>query len=130
MPCRAGYMTKVRLKAKIQFRGSSRKRGESSETNEQLKEEHMQTNSQQSVGGSRSGVINIIGAALTVASLSMGVASTASAIEYGDRVVTDGGVAYYRMNETSGTTAIDSIAAQNGTYNGGMLLNFPGPQPP
>ena len=39
---------------------------------------------------------------------------------------TPGCVAYWRFGETSGTTAVDQIAARNGTYTGGYTLNQPG----
>ncbi len=36
---------------------------------------------------------------------------------------TSGIIAYYKLDETSGTTAVDSISAANGTYTGGYTLN-------
>src|SRR5262252_903609 len=42
-------------------------------------------------------------------------------------VQNDGAVAYWRLNETSGTTAYDGIGGNNGTIIGGVTLNQPGP---
>src|SRR5262245_30947541 len=42
-------------------------------------------------------------------------------------VVSDGAVAYWRLGETSGTTAIDNVGGNNGTISGGVTLNQPGP---
>lgn len=36
-------------------------------------------------------------------------------------------VSYWKLDETSGTTADDAFAANNGTYNGGYTLNQSGP---
>ena len=45
---------------------------------------------------------------------------------YVQQVVGDGAVAYWRLGETSGTTAVDSIGGNNGTISGGVTLNQPG----
>src|SRR5215510_10188551 len=45
---------------------------------------------------------------------------------YSDRVIADGAVAYWRLGETAGTTAVDSIGGHNGTISGGVTLNQPG----
>jgi len=45
---------------------------------------------------------------------------------YSDLVVNDGAIASWRLNETSGTTAVDRIGAKNGTISGGVTLNQPG----
>jgi hypothetical protein len=46
---------------------------------------------------------------------------------YSDEVLADNPVAYYRFEETTGTTAVDStVNANNGTYTNGVLLNQPG----
>src|SRR5215467_3580288 len=45
---------------------------------------------------------------------------------YSDKVIADGAVAYWRLNETSGTTAVDSIGGNNGTISGSVTLNQPG----
>src|SRR5262245_31945327 len=45
---------------------------------------------------------------------------------YCDKVIADGATAYWRLNETSGTTAIDVIGGNNGTISGGVTLNQSG----
>src|SRR5215468_8331778 len=45
---------------------------------------------------------------------------------YSDQVIADGAIAYWRLNETSGTTAVDSIGGFNGTISGGVTLGQPG----
>jgi Concanavalin A-like lectin/glucanases superfamily len=45
---------------------------------------------------------------------------------YPDKVIRDGAVAYWRLGETSGTTAVDVIGGFNGTISGGVTLNQPG----
>jgi hypothetical protein len=45
---------------------------------------------------------------------------------YPAQVVADGAVAYWRLGETSGTTAVDVISGNNGTISGGVTLNQPG----
>jgi len=45
---------------------------------------------------------------------------------YSDKVIADGAVAYWRLNETSGTTAVDVIGGNNGTISGGVTLNQSG----
>lgn len=46
---------------------------------------------------------------------------------YANQVILDGASAYWRLNETSGTTAVDSVAGNNGTISGGVTLNVAGP---
>ena len=41
-----------------------------------------------------------------------------------------GPVAYWRLNETAGTTAFDSVGGYNGTNNGNLVLGVRGPAPP
>jgi len=48
-------------------------------------------------------------------------------IGYTKQVIADGASAYWRLQETSGTSAVDSIAGANGTISGGVTLNVPGP---
>jgi hypothetical protein len=60
----------------------------------------------------------------------LGQETAAQASLYSDTVVADGAISYYRMQETSGTTMVDQIAGQNGTYGSGVTLNAAGPQPP
>src|SRR5215831_14920886 len=46
---------------------------------------------------------------------------------YSSAVLADHPVAYYRLGETSGTTAVDSSGnGSNGTYVGGVALGQPG----
>jgi hypothetical protein len=45
---------------------------------------------------------------------------------YVQQVIADGAVAYWRLGETSGTTAVDSVGGKNGTISGGVTLNQPG----
>jgi hypothetical protein len=45
---------------------------------------------------------------------------------YSDRVIADGAVGYWRLNETSGTTANDSVGTQHATISGGVTLGVPG----
>jgi len=45
---------------------------------------------------------------------------------YSDQVIADGAIAYWRLNELSGTTAVDSIGGFNGTISGGVTLGQPG----
>lgn len=46
---------------------------------------------------------------------------------YPSLVIADGAVAYWRLGETSGTTAVDVIGGHNGTIIGGVTLNQPAP---
>jgi hypothetical protein len=46
---------------------------------------------------------------------------------YPSLVIADGAIAYWRLGETSGTTAVDVIGGHNGTIIGGVTLNQPGP---
>lgn len=59
-----------------------------------------------------------LGGALTAAN----AASTA----YRNLVLGDGAVVYYEFDETSGTTAVDSVAGSNGTYTGAVNLGVTG----
>jgi hypothetical protein len=45
-------------------------------------------------------------------------------------VLAAGPLAYWRLNETTGTTAADSVGTRNGTYASAAVLGVPGPQPP
>ena len=45
---------------------------------------------------------------------------------YRDRIVADGATNYWRLDEASGTTAVDSIAGANGTIASGVALAQPG----
>ena len=46
---------------------------------------------------------------------------------YPDIILADNPVAYYRFEETSGTTAIDTANSNDGTYVNGVLLDQPTP---
>lgn len=45
---------------------------------------------------------------------------------YSELVVSHGASSYWRLGETSGTTAIDVVGGKNGTISGGVTLNQPG----
>jgi hypothetical protein len=45
---------------------------------------------------------------------------------YSDRVIADGASAYWRLGETSGLTAVDSVGGANGTISGGVTLGAAG----
>jgi hypothetical protein len=47
-------------------------------------------------------------------------------VGYVQQVITDGAVAYWRLGETSGTTAVDSVGGKNGTISGGVTLGQTG----
>jgi hypothetical protein len=48
-------------------------------------------------------------------------------LPYADLVRRDGASAYWRLGETSGLTAFDSIGTAHGTISGGVMLNQAGP---
>ena len=45
---------------------------------------------------------------------------------YADEVIADSPVAYWKLDETSGTTTNDAIGSNHGTYTGGYTLNQAG----
>lgn len=45
---------------------------------------------------------------------------------YGDTVIADGAIAYWRLNDSSGTTATDLVGNLDGTYTGGPALGVDG----
>ena len=49
-----------------------------------------------------------------------------AASAYAQQVVADGASRYWRLNESSGTTAIDQISGASGAISGGVALNQPG----
>ena len=49
---------------------------------------------------------------------------------YTNAVLNAGAVAYWRLNETSGTTAYDSVGGNNGTNHGSLVFAVSGPTPP
>lgn len=50
----------------------------------------------------------------------------APAYPYGQRVVADGAIGYWRLDETSGTVAHDYVGGNNGIYTSKVLLGQPG----
>jgi hypothetical protein len=52
---------------------------------------------------------------------------TAASSFYRARVMADAPIAYWRLGETSGTTAVDEKTTVNGTYAGGYSLGIAGP---
>jgi hypothetical protein len=52
--------------------------------------------------------------------------TTPSASSYSSRVVGDGPVSYWKLRETSGTVAPDSVGSHPGTYAGGFTQKAPG----
>lgn len=46
--------------------------------------------------------------------------------DYAAEVLADSPVSYWKLDETSGTTAADATGGNNGTYTGGYTLNQPG----
>src|SRR5205814_8603915 len=46
---------------------------------------------------------------------------------YGSRILGDGAVAFYPLDETSGTTAFDHVGGNDGVYQNSPSLNVPGP---
>jgi hypothetical protein len=45
---------------------------------------------------------------------------------YSNLVIADGASSFWRLNEPSGTTAVDIVGGKNGTISGGVTLNQPG----
>ena len=60
----------------------------------------------------------------------LGLSSTAYADPYGDTILADNPLAYWRFSETSGTTAANEVSAQDGTLILNANPNTPGPLPP
>jgi len=46
---------------------------------------------------------------------------------YAQAVIADSPISYWRLNETSGATAVDQMSRNNGGISGGVTLNQPGP---
>ena len=61
------------------------------------------------------------------AALCLGPVSVGSASLYSDMVLGDGPVAYWRLGESSGSTAYDSAGAHDASYTGTMTFNESGP---
>jgi hypothetical protein len=55
---------------------------------------------------------------------------TPPANSYEASVVGTGPIAYWRLNETSGTVAFDNIGGYDSTHTGGVTVGQPGPRPP
>lgn len=55
---------------------------------------------------------------------------TPPANSYEATVVGAGPLAYWRLNETSGTTAFDNMGGYDSTHSGGVTVGLPGPRPP
>ena len=51
---------------------------------------------------------------------------SASGNSYAQRVLGDSPVSYWRLDESSGTTAADQLGLNPGTYSGGYTLGVPG----
>src|SRR5262245_6189456 len=64
--------------------------------------------------------------ALTLTQIAAHYSARYGAGTYPERVAADGASAYWRLGETAGTTAVDSIAGNNGTISGGVTLNQAG----
>ena len=54
----------------------------------------------------------------------------ASATPYSLAVIADNPVSYWRFEETGGTTAVDEMGANNGTFIGAPQMNLDGPPSP
>ena len=68
----------------------------------------------------------LVFALLAVAVVSGANLATASPTTYRDEVLADSPVAYWRLSEASGTTAVDETSSNNGTYAGGVSFGQPG----
>ena len=55
-----------------------------------------------------------------------GASASASNSAYSEQVLADGPRSYWRLGETSGTSAADVTGANGGTYGGGVTLGQPG----
>src|SRR5262249_29471814 len=59
-----------------------------------------------------------------------GVLTVIAPPPYFSQATAAGPLAYWRLNETSGATAYDSVGGYNGTNNGGLVLGVNGPIAP
>jgi hypothetical protein len=71
-------------------------------------------------------IAGTIGQQLTVSQAMAGTVG-AVATDYVTEVLADGPVAYWRLNETTGTTAADEQSVEDGTYSGNYTLGVTGP---
>ena len=55
-----------------------------------------------------------------------GLSAPGGGADYAAEVLADSPVSYWKLDETSGTTATDATGGNNGTYMGGYTLNQPG----
>ena len=72
---------------------------------------------------------SLVRCAVVIGAVALFSSNTARA-GYITTVLADNPIALYHLAETSGTTMVDSIGGQNGTYSSGVTLNAAGPQPP
>jgi Concanavalin A-like lectin/glucanases superfamily len=59
----------------------------------------------------------------------LGPLASAAQADYPSTILTDHPISYWRLNDTSGTTALDQKGNDNGTIQGGVTLGQPGPFP-
>lgn len=73
-------------------------------------------------------VVASILASMACASVSVATAHPVAAADaYSSAVLADNPISYWRLNDTSGTTAADQTGNDNGTITGGVTLGQPGP---
>jgi hypothetical protein len=74
------------------------------------------------------GITNVAGGVLSSpATLTLVVPPAGS---YQERIVTNGPIAYWQLNETSGTVAFDYVGGYDSTHVEGVTVGQPGPRPP
>ena len=66
------------------------------------------------------------GIGTSAASAPSGSVTPTAAATYASTVLADQPIGYWRLGETSGTTAVDASGHTNGTYSGGVTLGQPG----
>ena len=52
-----------------------------------------------------------------------------ASVHYSDTVLAQNPIAYYRLNETTGTTAFDLVGGNNAIYGSALTLGQAGPRP-
>jgi hypothetical protein len=72
-------------------------------------------------------VINSLASALGVPPAARATPVLAAHSLYAQAVLGDNPISYWRLNDTSGSTAIDQKGVFNGATVGGVTLNQPGP---
>ena len=70
-------------------------------------------------------LLSLVGASLPIA----GASRVAASDPYSAAVLADNPISYWRLNDTSGTTAVDQTGNDNGGVVGGVTLGQPGPVP-